>query len=256
MIPFENDNLKAYKLLLRIEVILRECLRESFEGEFGNTWQKKLPGDLLKKIKESQIKENRPNFDFIRLGPLYYLNFGELITILQQKPGRYVANKFGGEVFLKQLENVLVPRNAISHSRPVSCVGLKTIEALYVQMEVALSFQEFETLCTSLDIGLSQKETSEKLIPFLIEVLRDLPRLPTSFQIPEEYKMAILQFWWTEDFLAGFKCVSIEKAFSCISKYNEFSMGVGSSGIRQNYSEQVGLEQVIYDAIIELEKIK
>src|SRR5207249_11389800 len=54
MIPFENDNLKAYALLLRIEIAIRELLRISLEAEFGVQWRKRLPGELLKKIKESQ----------------------------------------------------------------------------------------------------------------------------------------------------------------------------------------------------------
>ena len=87
MIPFENDNLRAYTLLLRIEIVLRECLKASLEAEFGVNWRNRLPGELLKKIKESQAEENRPQFDFVRLGPLYYLTFGEILTLLQQKSG-------------------------------------------------------------------------------------------------------------------------------------------------------------------------
>jgi hypothetical protein len=97
MISFENENLEAYRLLLRIEIALRECLRISMESEFGAHWQKNLPGELLKKVKESQAKENRPQFNFIRLGPLYYLTFGELLTLLHQKAGNPVAKKFGGD---------------------------------------------------------------------------------------------------------------------------------------------------------------
>ena len=139
MIPFEDDNLRAYTLLLRIEIVLRECLRTSLESKFGVHWRKRLPGELLKKIKELQAEESRPQFNFVRLGPLYYLTFGELLTLLQQKSGRSVAKKLGGDCVLKQLENIFVPRNAVCHSRPVSSVGLKTIETLYAEMETALT---------------------------------------------------------------------------------------------------------------------
>jgi len=139
MIPFESDNLRAYTLLIRIEIALRECVRQSLETEYGLQWQKKLHGELLKKIRMSQVAENRPQFDLVRLGPLYYLTFGELLTQLQQKPSRLVTDKLGGDSFLKQLENVFIPRNALCHSRPVSSVGLKTIETLYAQIEAALT---------------------------------------------------------------------------------------------------------------------
>jgi hypothetical protein len=67
MTPFEPENLTAYTLLLRIEIALRESLRASLESEFGPDWQKRLPGDLLKKIRKSQAEEHRPQFNFIRL---------------------------------------------------------------------------------------------------------------------------------------------------------------------------------------------
>ena len=67
MIPFEQENLRAYTLLLRIEIVLRECLRESLKSEFGVDWQKKLPGELHKIVKQKQAEENKPQFNFIRL---------------------------------------------------------------------------------------------------------------------------------------------------------------------------------------------
>lgn len=70
MIPFEEDNVAAYRLLLRIEIALRECLKLSFEQQFGPKWQNSIPGNLLTKIREAQREENRPQFDFLRLGPL------------------------------------------------------------------------------------------------------------------------------------------------------------------------------------------
>jgi hypothetical protein len=139
MIPFENDNLRAYTLLLRIEIVLRESLRTSWESEFGVHWRKRLPGELLKKIKESQTEESRPQFNFVRLGPLYYLTFGDLLTLLRQKPSGAVVKKLGGDCILKQLQNIFAPRNAVCHSRPVSSVGLKTIETLYAGIERALT---------------------------------------------------------------------------------------------------------------------
>ncbi len=156
MIPFETDNLRAYMLLLRIEIALRECLRNCLESEYGAHWRKRLPGELLKKIKQSQAEENRPQFDFLRLGPLYYLTFGELLTLLKQKPGCSVAGKLGGDCILKQLENIFTPRNSVCHSRPVSSVGLKTIETLYAEMETALTAAGFAQLIAKPDTGLAQ----------------------------------------------------------------------------------------------------
>ncbi len=256
MIPFEDDNLSAYTLLLRIEIVLRESLRKSLESQSGVDWQKKLPGELLTKIRKAQTEENKPQFNFVRLGPLYYLTFGELLTLLQQKSGRSVAEKLGGDCFLKQLENIFAPRNALCHSRPVSSVGLKTIETLYAQMEAALTADGLARLMAKPDTGLAQDEAAKGLIPALNEMLRDLPDLPPAFPIPEAIQTATAQFWWADDSLAGFNRSSVEAAFALIREYNALPAGVGSAGVRQRFCEQSNLKTRIQGAITELAKVK
>jgi hypothetical protein len=255
MIPFENDNLKAYALLLRIEIALRELLRISLEFEFGTQWRKRLPGELLKKIKESQTEENRPQFGYVRLGPLYYLTFGELLTLLQQKFGRSVAEKLGGDCVLKQLENIFVPRNAICHSRPVSSVGLKTIETLYAELETGLTTDGLARLIEKPDAGLSQDQAACELIASLQSVVEKMHSLPSSFAIPEVYRTAISQFWWAEDTLAGFNRSVVEASFHCIKEYNALPAGVGCAGTRQRYCEQHRMKQGVEAAIAELRKV-
>jgi len=151
-------------LLLRIEIVLRECLKHSLESQSGVDWQKKLPGDILTKIRKAQTDENKPQFNFVRLGPLYYLTFPELLPLLQQKSGRSVAEKLGGDTFLKQFENIFAPRNAVCHSRPVSSVGLKTIETLYAQMEAALTSDGLASLMATPDTGMTQDEAAKGII--------------------------------------------------------------------------------------------
>lgn len=254
MIPFESDNLKAYALLLRIEIALRELLRLSLESEFGAQWRKRLPGELLKKIKESQTEENRPQFGYVRLGPLYYLTFGELLTLLQQKSGRPVAEKLGGDCVLKQLENIFVPRNAVCHSRPVSAVGLKAIETLYAEMETALTADGLARLIAKPDTGLAQDQAASELIASLQAVVEKLHSLPPSFVIPEVYRTATAQFWWAEDTLAGFNRSVVEASFDCIKEYNALPAGVGCAGTRQRYCEQHQMKQVVQNAIAELKR--
>lgn len=255
MIPFENDNLLAYSLLLRIEIVLRECLRKALEAEHGVQWQKKLHGELLKKIRKSQTEENRPQFNFIRLGPLYYLTFGELLTQLQQNQCRSVTEKLGGDCFLKQLENVFTPRNALCHSRPVSSVGLKTIETLYAQMETALTADGLARLIATPDVGLAQDQAASELLASLLAVIEKLHSLPTAFAIPTVYTTATAQFWWADDGLAGFNRSFVEAAFECIKGYNALPAGVGCAGTRQRYCEQHQMKQGVEAAIAELRKV-
>lgn len=255
MIPFENDNLKAYGLLLRIEIALRELLRISLESEFGAQWRKRLPGELLKKVKESQTEENRPQFGYVRLGPLYYLTFGELLTLLQQKSGKAVAEKLGGDCVLKQLENIFVPRNAVCHSRPVSSVGLRTIATLYAEMETALTADGLANLIAKPDTGLAQDQAASELIASLQAVGEKLHSIPSSFAVPEVYRTASAQFWWAEDTLAGFRRSVVEACFDCIKEYNALPAGVGCAGTRLRYCEQHEMKQKVEDAIAELRKV-
>ena len=65
---------------------MREMIRIAFEAEFGGRWRQRIPGALLAKIrKDESDEEKRKQFDFRRLGPLYYLTFGELTSLLRQK---------------------------------------------------------------------------------------------------------------------------------------------------------------------------
>jgi hypothetical protein len=256
MISFEIENTNAYTLLLRIEIALRECLRHALESEFGPPWRKQLPGDLLKKIKESQEEGNRPQFDFIKLGPLYYLTFGELLKLLQQKSGRAVAARFGGDCFLKQLENLTAPRNSVCHSRPVSSVGLKVIETLYAEMEVALKPLSFSDLISSPDTGITQGEASAAMVVSLKKLLTKRSRLPAFFEIPNEFNLSILQFWWADDSLAGFNRSTVEKAFAVIHEYNALPKGVGSAASRQRCCETYQIDSNAVAAIMELQKVK
>lgn len=256
MIPFESRNERAYVLLLRLEVAVREALKEAMKAEFGTRWQKQIPGDLREKIKEAQTDEAKPQFDFVRLGPLYYLTFGELLQLLKRKPGRAVADRFGGEAFLRQLENLFGPRNAVCHSRPVSSVGLKAIEALYSQIEAALGAGGLAQLVATPDVGLRQAEAAGVLVPALAITLGSLRTLPQRFSVPDSYDDAAAQYWWDDDALAGFRCATVERCIALLREYNDLPGGVGSSGPRQTFIEQHDLEARIQEALRELERVK
>ncbi|MBK6759157.1 MAG: hypothetical protein IPH85_14420 [Ignavibacteria bacterium] len=256
MIPFEFDNVRAYELLLRIEISLRELLKSTYEDEYGKKWRSRLPGELLKKVKASQTEENRPQFGYARLGPLYYLTFGELLILLKQKPGSQVAMQLGGEVILKQLENILVPRNAVCHSRPVSTVGLQTIETLYAEMETALTRDGLTLLISETDTGISLDQACPDIVSALKCVVEGLPNLPASFIEPEVFETARAQYWWAEDSLAGFNRSVVEAAIELVRDYNSLPTGVGCAATRQGFIEQRDMKELIHNAIIELEQVR
>ena len=97
MVPFEDDNTEAFKLLTRVEIGIRELLRKSLQQTHGNSWRRQLPALMRSKIHAAQNEETqRSQFDFLRLGPLYYLTFGELLDILQQPHGKLAVECAGG----------------------------------------------------------------------------------------------------------------------------------------------------------------
>jgi hypothetical protein len=252
---FESDNQRAYGLLFRIEIALRELLRLEYERTCGGRWQRQLPPELSKTIKASQEAENRPQFDFLRLGPLYYLTFGDLLKVLQHKPVCGVSIRFGGDVFLKQLENLFAPRNAVCHSRPVSSVGLMAIVTLHAQLQTALTHAEFESLLAHPDVGLRQRDFATELLPVLREILDNMGTLPSIFPTLSAVDKASAQFWWADDELAGFNRATIETLAQTISGYNALPLGVGAAGGRQKYQEQHQLQKLTTEAIHELEKL-
>jgi hypothetical protein len=256
MMWFEEENQKAYVLLLRIEVALRELLKASMAAEFGTQWRKRLPGEFLKKVKSSQTEENQPQFGFLRLGPLYYLTFGELLTVLQQRAGRQVAERFGGDVFLKQLEGLFSPRNALSHSRPVSSGGLRAIETLYSQMETALTIEGLEDVLRSPDTGILQDKAAEAIIGGFEDALSALSDLPPKLPVLEMFEEVRAQFWWADDSLAGFQREIVETAVAKTEAYNSIPGGVGAAGARQRLCEEQDLQGSFRSSIEELKKLR
>jgi hypothetical protein len=211
MIPFEEDNLTAYRLVLRIEIALRECIRISLEANSGTNWRRLIPGDLLKKIRNAQREENQPQFDYLHLGPLYYLTLGELIPILNQKVGRSVAERFGGDSFIKQLENILGPRNALCHSRRIPSVGLGAIKSLYHQMETSLTPEGLREIVSHPDSGLPPENATDLLIDWLMVAKQTIQQLNHPVPVSESYEIATQQYWWDNSELSGFNCLLIEK---------------------------------------------
>jgi hypothetical protein len=253
---FEEVNAEAYRLLLRIEVSLREIVKTALKEEHGVQWQKKLSGDLLKKIKDAQTEERKPQFNYARLGPLYYLTFGELITQLGQKPCSKIRQKLGGDVMLKQLENIYGPRNAVCHSRPVSTIGMASIQNVYVQIENAIHPERIESLIANPDTGMDRHQAVILILSFMKLALCELASLPKRIEIPDDIKVATFQYWWADSDLAGFDTVSIERIVAAIELYNIVPKGVGAAGQRQRILEEAELLPNIEKCVLNLEKAK
>lgn len=255
MIHFEKNNVEAYALVLRIEILLRELLQVSWCTAYGEEWRKRLPGPLLQKIKISQTEEQKPHFDFVRLGPLYYLTFGELLEVLSQKPSKSAVDRIGGACIVKQIENICAPRNAICHSRPVTANGLQAIRALHDQLISALTEPEARRLASNPDVGLERFEFAERMKLGLKCILETLHSYPARLEIPEVYRIATQQYWWLDDSLAGFQRDAIEKCVAHIQTYNTIPSGVGCAWNRQQFCYSTDIRRLLESAMAQLETV-
>lgn len=255
MISFETENVKSYKLLLWIEVAVRECIRYCMESLHGQSWKRRIPGDLLKKIRESEKEENHPQFNYVRLGPLYYLTLGELIPILRQKVGAGAVDIFGGEWVITDIENILGLRNAICHARPVPSVGLAAIEALHQQIFTALSSHRLEHIVSNPDIGIFPEDTVRSLLPWIDGLKEKILALQSPIAIHHAYETALQQYWWGVPEFSGFDCSLLERLAGLIAEYNALPAGVGSAGGRQRFCDEKQVIQIIEIAAIELKKV-
>lgn len=235
---FESANLAAFKLLHRIEVGLREWARLKLEAHHGAAWQRRLPGALLTKIRTSQTEELRPNFDFIRLGPLYYLTFGELVELLKQAPLKSHLDELGGQQYVAALSVLLGPRNAVCHCRPVSSIGRHAVEIAYAQLACSIGEVELLMLTENPQVGVFPDEVLSAFRDFLEPVPASLAKLPPVFEIPEIYDTAVNQFWWGDRELAGFNSAELDVLVEMLTRYNEISTGVGSAARRQRFIEK------------------
>ena len=250
MVPFEIDNIRAYRLLLRIEIALRELIRRAYHAEFGEQWRRRIPGDLRRKIRDAESTESaKKQFSFRRLGPLYYLSFGELSTLLHQKTCRTALEPLGGTTFVAQVDNLSGPRNAISHARAVSSAGLAATEALYAQLESAFSQTGLASLLESPDVGLDPNDVRSRCADWLHRLQYELPLLKTPLDSMPDHKTTVNQYWWGDPALAGFDTTPLDTIGELVRAYNSLPLGVGSAAQRHHFLLQNDLNSQLQAAI-------
>ena len=250
MIPFETANIQAYRLLLRIEIALRELIRRAYQDEFGARWRRRIPGDLLRKIRESESTDAaKKQFGFRRLGPLYYLTFGELLTLLDQKTCAPILARLGGPSFVSQVANLSGPRNAISHARAVSSAALAAAEALYAQLESAYSPSGLAALLRSPDVGLDPHDIRSRCAAWLRRLHQDVAQLHTPLDPMPDHQIAVNQYWWGNAQFAGFDTNSVDEIAKLVRAYNALPPGIGVAADRRRFVTQNDLQNKLQIAI-------
>jgi len=252
LVPFESDNLEGYRLLLRIEIVVREVLREVLHAHHGAHWRRQLPRDLREKIHRDESDESRRGqFDFVRLGPLYYLTFGELLTLLNQGAPAFVKARaeLGGTLVLASLQAAMSPRNAIAHSRGVSSAGLLQVRALYAQMEAFLTHPRLQVLLKSPDVGVRPEEIRPALADWFQRTAERMRLLQGPCPTEAKYLLGEEQYWWDLPEVARFDTTLVEQAAGLVKAYNGLPAGLGAAASRQRFLEERGAIAILGQAV-------
>ncbi len=256
MVPFEDANTEAYRLLLRIEVAVREVLRTALQDVHGPRWQRQLLKPMRQKIHEAQTEEERRRqFGFQRLGPLYYLTLGELLPLLRQRTAEDAVTQLGGTHFLDQLDNIFTPRNAVAHSRNVSDAGLAAIRALFQQMENAMGTDPLRELLENPEVGIAPTEALPRILGWFRDSNSAIRRLDVTCPSCSIYEKATAQFWWGMTEVCDLDYPAVENGARLLEQYNALPTGIGSAGGRQRFVEDNDLAQQLDKAISSLKKV-
>lgn len=262
MILFEKRNVGAYKLLLRVENILREFIARSLKEEFDSRWQREIPGDCKKRIKESSGYEASQHFQFRKMGPLYYLTLGDLVVILEQKVGEKAREGLGGslnlqnDAFIPKIQDALPVRNALAHSRDVTELGLKAVTNLYDHIENALGEDTVRELLANPDIGISPEDAAKGLIQWLCE---NRDALSAETDLPDQdslYEKASEQYWWGQSEYGGFENETIDDVIDLLDKYRSIPKGMGTIRSKRKIIVTDGLVTKLNKAIDALKEYK
>ena len=248
-VPFASRNSEGYACLLYIEVALRELARHELCRHYGEKWQKRIPGRYLQKIRRDQKDEaTKASLGFRRLGPLYYLTFGELVEVAIQEPTVEAVTRVLGQQGPALLMEIVPCRNAIAHCRDLSEEALATVRALSSRMTTGLAAHGLAGVLQQPDIGLYPEEARELIARWLTEVQDVLSELRALTVGQESYKEASRQYWWSSSDLAGFDVELVDGLAVKVRQYSQLPGGVGAAATRERFISESGI-------LTDLEKI-
>ena len=256
-VPFEERNVEGYRLVLYVEVALREIAKNEYEKTYGHDWQKRIPGQLLRRIRDDQKDEQKhASLDFRRLGPLYYLTFGEIVDLAAQKPVVEVVRAILGQHGLELIKELILPRNSLAHCRDLSHAALTTLRTVSSRMESGLTACGLSGLLKNPDVGLYPEDAAVSLGSWLGATLTDIEHIRAVSSSDRDYRAAASQYWWSSTDLAGFDVAMVNSVANKLRQYQRLPGGVGAAAARQHFLEQSGLLNELQQAIQMLEAVK
>ena len=256
-VAFAERNAEGYRCLLYVEVALRELAKHELRRHHGEKWQRRIPGRYLQKIRNDQKDEAmQASFGFRKLGPLYYLTFGELVELSSQKPIVDRLKGVLGQQGPELLRESVPSRNAVAHCRDLTENALATVRALKMRMVTGLTANDLVGLLQEPDIGLYPEEARMRLAGWLRRVRSTLCQLRSLSAEQEDYEMASRQYWWSSSELADFDVERVDSLAIKIRTYSSLPRGVGAAAHRQRFISESGILTELDNTILVLGKMR
>lgn len=217
-------NVKAYKLLFLLEVVLREYIIEKMESAYGVHWHKTaLPsGEMLTKFKNAKEYETRtPWISHIPLHPIYYLDFPDLATLLEKKDNW--ENVFKGElqrkdIVVADLRKLEPIRNKIAHGRRATnsdCSIIQSTVEVFVELLGHDKFSLLTERCTSVE------DIRDRMLQLRLEAEEAIVACCEAKEIPSlKNWLAMKKSWWFDDDYLLVELNSVRNFFQCMEEYH------------------------------------
>lgn len=237
------ENAKLFAAIFVVEVGLRELLIERLAAAYGNRWaQTALPGgDIQSKIREAREYERRtPWVSYVPLHPVYYLDFPDLITIIERRNNwdHVFRNIFDRkDIIISTLRQLEPLRNKVAHNRRATIADLREVEAAVFSIDgmlardgQPLSLQSYAQRCTSepdlptrFSQLLQELDAGDKAITLLNKQL--------SLDIWREIKN---QWWFDEVYLCR-DLTAVGSAFATLEAYTELDRPRGRGHVVERW---------------------
>jgi len=233
------NNIKAFKYLFYIETALRELIIELLETTFGSKWYKsKLPGDILKKYKNSLNSEKKIKFSqLIPHHPIYYIDFPDLLKIIIRDDN---WNTIFKKIFVRKenisssLSDLDYIRNKVAHNRKISNEDIKIIEASLTKINKCIGDDFFKNLVIKCTTNKDILERLKSLEKEATEVFNLCIKF-NSIKITEWH--LVKNIWWFDESYLGCDLSNIIDFFKTIQNYEKLPRYRGSGYLLEKWKK-------------------
>jgi hypothetical protein len=219
-------NEDGYRMLSRLEVMLRELIVYLLEIEFGPQWAKsQVPGDVRESMKAGVAYEKgKPWMERHLHHPIYYADFPDLRKIICSANcwSKVFGSVFGNkEIFSAQLSGVEPIRNKVCHSRFLTENEFQKLRVFSIEVVNAL---EKSTASKHLSSFYGYKDAWDQIKQFVMYCRKASDSI-VGFGVVQGNDMTAQ--WWFDEIVLSDMYHDVDLAASLIGEYAALPRGRG-----------------------------